>query len=373
MRREILDGGGDASVCEARFVDGLSDEAVEALFTSARDRDYAEIAKELRALQPALTGRRKGHALTREQGVAAIARLRRRFADVAAIDFFGARARDEVDGLLAAAESSVRAPAAASRRARATALDPPPGRTWVTRTGVHIDRIASAWLIRRFIDPEARVQVRPRRRATARKRASSASTCSTPSSPTTATSAPSRCCSRDFGLDDPALRPLAEIVHDIDLKEAKFARPETRGVDHLVAGIAWPHASDEARLARRRAPSSTRSTRTSERGSDDVATSPSRAAAADGPSLAPRAGAVLPPPRHDRLRRPDRARRLHAARPRRASAAGSAARTTRRASRSRSSPPDRSPRSSRSTSAGSRSGAVRRHARRPSPSSCRRS
>jgi hypothetical protein len=54
---------------------------------------------------------------------------------------------------------------------------------------------------------------------------------------------------KEFGLTDPALRALAEIVHDIDLKEAKHGRPETAGVDHLVLGIAWSTAADEERIA----------------------------------------------------------------------------------------------------------------------------
>src|SRR6266446_4955532 len=49
--REIVEGGGDASVCEARFVEGLSDAEVEALFNSAREADYTALAREARALQ----------------------------------------------------------------------------------------------------------------------------------------------------------------------------------------------------------------------------------------------------------------------------------------------------------------------------------
>ena len=52
------------------------------------------------------------------------------------------------------------------------------------------------------------------------------------------------------GLDDVSLIPLAEIVHDIDLKDGKFGRPETGGIASLVAGIAMGHAEDESRLAR---------------------------------------------------------------------------------------------------------------------------
>ena len=52
------------------------------------------------------------------------------------------------------------------------------------------------------------------------------------------------------GLDEPALWAVAEIVHDSDLKESKFGRDETTGIDHLIAGIAMAHADDDSRLAR---------------------------------------------------------------------------------------------------------------------------
>jgi len=52
------------------------------------------------------------------------------------------------------------------------------------------------------------------------------------------------------GLTDPALGPIAEIVHDIDLKDSKFGRQETPGIERLIAGICMAHKDDEARLAR---------------------------------------------------------------------------------------------------------------------------
>jgi hypothetical protein len=50
------------------------------------------------------------------------------------------------------------------------------------------------------------------------------------------------------GLRDSALIPIAEIVHDIDLKDAKFQRPETIGIERLVTGIAMANKDDEVRL-----------------------------------------------------------------------------------------------------------------------------
>jgi len=46
------------------------------------------------------------------------------------------------------------------------------------------------------------------------------------------------------------LTPIAKIVHDIDLKDAKFGRDETIGIERLIAGIAMAHKDDEARLSR---------------------------------------------------------------------------------------------------------------------------
>jgi hypothetical protein len=54
---------------------------------------------------------------------------------------------------------------------------------------------------------------------------------------------------RRFGLQDPALRPLAEMIHDIDLKDGKFARPETPGVERLIEGILLRQTADDPRLA----------------------------------------------------------------------------------------------------------------------------
>ncbi len=245
VRREIVSGGGDASVCEARFVEGLSDASVEALFHAAREADYEALAEEARALQASGSKRGKRAAKSNEQIESALVRLRKRLAEIGAIDFFGANGRDAVDGLLAAIESSLRGP-----RAEAEPDPAPPdvrGRTWVTRTGVHVDRIASAWLIRRFIDPDARFEfVRGHDHPAAPGQlrfdmfegdfTHEGDLCTF------------EVLLRRFGLKDPALARIGQIVHDIDLKDGRFKHAETPGVDHLIAGIAMRHKDDESRL-----------------------------------------------------------------------------------------------------------------------------
>ena len=246
VRREIVAGAGDASVCEARFVEGLSDGSVEALFGTAREADYRALAGEVRTLQAGVQRRGKRSQKPREPVEASLVRLRKRLAEIAEIDFFGAGGRDTVEGLLAAVESSLRPRPAAPRPADAARSDVR-GRTWVTRAGVHIDRIASAWLIRRFIDPEARFAF-----ARGREHAPAAGELRFDMFEGDFTHEGDLCTFevlvRRFGLGERALARIAEIVHDIDLKDGKFKRPETVGVDHLIAGIAMRHEEDESRL-----------------------------------------------------------------------------------------------------------------------------
>ena len=244
VRREIVDGGGDASVCEARFVEGLSDDAVEALFTVARDADYASLAGEGRRLQAAI-GRRKRPREANGPAAAALLRLRKRLGEVAGIDFFGARGRGVVEGLLASIDAALR-PAPDAKALEETPLAEVHGRTWVTRTDVHIDRIASVWLIRRFIDAAAkfkfvRGEYQPEKDELRFDMFEGEFTHE------------GELCTfevllRRFRLEDAALRHIGEIVHDIDLKDAKFARHEAAGIDRLIVGIAMRHESDAARI-----------------------------------------------------------------------------------------------------------------------------
>ena len=102
LLKEILAEGGEALVCEARFIDGLSDAEVRALFDAARDKDYAALAKDAQALAKRLRGR---VAERRSEAKADLARLKERQAEVIAIDFFGAEGRQSVDGLITGIES----------------------------------------------------------------------------------------------------------------------------------------------------------------------------------------------------------------------------------------------------------------------------
>ena len=247
VRREIVGGKGDASVCEARFVEGLSDAAVEALFIAARRADYEALMRDARRLQ---SGRKRGgrRALTTKEGTAAaLLRLRKRLGEVTAIDFFGAPGRGTVEGALAAVDGSLRAKGTDASTDAVIRIGEVRGRTWVTRSGVHVDRIASAWLIHRFIDPKARFRF-----VRGQDHVPEPGELRFDMFEAEFTHEGEMCTfevlRRRFGLEDAALRQIGEIVHDIDLKDARYARSEADGLDSLLAGIAMRHKDDQARL-----------------------------------------------------------------------------------------------------------------------------
>ena len=250
LLREIVEGGGEAAVCEATFVGGLSETQIVALFRTARDADYHQLAEEARRLLETLP--REG-ALREEQRMQLshdLARLTRRFEDSVALDFFAAAGREEVGGLMVNLETRLHQDSARlGEEATSRTPDDLRGRTWVTRAGMQIDRVASAWLICRFIDPDAQFQFVSSRRyrpQSAHVRFDMFEAEFTHDGDR---------CTFEVLLDrvvptDPGLQAIAEIVHDIDLKDDKFQRVEAAGIARLIEGLTTAHKADADRLAR---------------------------------------------------------------------------------------------------------------------------
>ena len=122
------------------------------------------------------------------------------------------------------------------------------GRIWVTRPGVKVDRMASAWFIRRFVDPKARFRfsdpAAARREGDVRFDMVGGDF----------THEEDRCTFETLvgriGLPDKGVRAIAEIVHDLDLKDAKFGRPEAAGVRMMLDGLMARTENDEERIER---------------------------------------------------------------------------------------------------------------------------
>ena len=218
--REIVSEGGAAWLFRANVLGGLSSEQIQASFRRLRDIDYQELVASAAQLDDA--------------------RLHHRFEELKKIDFFGHPSRGQVEAIIADREQR------AEQNAQAM---PDGGRTWVTRRGIKVDRIGSTWLIRRFIDPHAIFRfVDPSvyQHAGFELRfdmyegefTHEGDLC-------TFEVLMSR---NGLGTRYPALVPIAEMIHDIDLKDGRYQRPETVGLSRMLDGIYANFADDEARL-----------------------------------------------------------------------------------------------------------------------------
>ena len=237
---EIEAGGGEATLSVAVFIDTDTDARLLRTFGDARAADYRELVSDAERTLDEM--RRDDRERTRTPEP--VNKLRERLTSVAAIDFFGAPERAEAERAIEAVEAMMEA----SRR---DVPDAPrivqPGRTWVTREGAKVDRIASAWLIRGFIDPAAAFKFVP-----ARGYVPEEGELRFDMFEGEFTHVGDRCTFETllahFEIRDPALEAIAEIVHDIDVKDDRFGRAETAGVASLIRGITRSTSDDSERL-----------------------------------------------------------------------------------------------------------------------------
>jgi hypothetical protein len=245
LKSEIEAAGGQASLFSAETVDRWTSDELVQEFRRSRELDYAEVA---RAVEATLTMARSNRAPRRSRRSAAriIDAFRQRLRAVEAIDFFGSAGGDRVNVLLGDLQQTLAGAAAGSSSPQhASGRAMPAGRTWVTRPRPGIDRMGSAWLIRRFIDPRARFGF-------------------VDQPPVTGDAVPfdmfgvefTHCgewCTFEtlvhaFGIVGAAVERLAAIVHDLDLKDGRFGAAEAAVVGAMVDGLQALYEDDHELL-----------------------------------------------------------------------------------------------------------------------------
>src|SRR5204862_452253 len=235
LAKQIRDYGGDSTLVRAQEIEGLTKDNVISLFNAARDKEYSQLRRSLQSFIP----RRK--KLDTELAAVELERLIRQFRELRQVDFFDSARGHDVAMLLRRAEGPRR-----SRQSEVLDAKQYRGRTWATRPRPEIDRVGSAWLISKFIDPKAKFAF-------------------------TMTPSPGgevihfdmvdaefshhgdRCTFEmlleRFSIDDKALRRIGEMIHDADLEDAKFQRVECVGIDRVLKGWGKTGMSSDEILA----------------------------------------------------------------------------------------------------------------------------
>jgi hypothetical protein len=242
LAQEIQREGGDATLVRVHQIENMTDADVLRIFHEPRDQEYRQLAARYRKLLQALDAKKAGRGVEEE-----LARLTKDHQRIRDIDFFDAPGGAEVRRLEEAIAMRTRRPESAAPEPKTTLdLTKLRGRRWVTRPRPHVDRIASAWLIKRFIDPEATFLF--------------AAPAQFPpdaipfDAPNVELTHHGQDCTfetlvKRTRLRDRRLARLAEIVHEADLRDGKFPHAEARGIDVAVRALLAASPDDHQVLA----------------------------------------------------------------------------------------------------------------------------
>ena len=242
IAKEIVDTGGEATLVRVKDIEGMPYAAVVALFNDARSRDYDELVEPFNLLIKDTKTRKKPPDAFANQ----LQKLRQRFQEIRDIDYFESSRGEDLHRLLQKAESlgpPIKRPETKNR----LRIEDYRSKLWITRPRPEIDRVGSAWLIRKFIDPDAKFVF-----------------ANTPSEAFEAIpydmfevefSHHGDCCTFEtlierFGIRDRAVRRLAELIHDADVEDDKFHRLEGFGVEQIFKGLAKLGLTDDEILSK---------------------------------------------------------------------------------------------------------------------------
>jgi hypothetical protein len=234
LAQQVRDGGGEATLIHATEIEGQTNEELAGMFNEARAKDYDELIGELRQLH------RRRKKLDFEQE---LERIRARLEEIRRVDFFHCPRAFDAEMML----QKFGNPKTKAGKVALLSVRDYRGKVWLTRPRPGIDRCGSAWLIRKFIDAEAKFVFSPdpKRHPTAIPFDMMGVEFSHHGDDCTFETFVKR-----FGIDDKAVRKMAEMVHDADLEDGKFQRHECIGIDRLLNGWARQGMSDEELLAK---------------------------------------------------------------------------------------------------------------------------
>ena len=242
MAKEIVDVGGEATLMRVKDIEGMPYTAVVELFNDARSRDYDELVEPLNSLIKDTKTRKESPESFANQ----LQKLRQHFQEIRDIDYFESSRGEDLHRLFEKAES-LGAPRKRPETKERLRIENYRSKVWITRPRPEIDRVGSAWLIRKFIDPDAKFVF-----------------ANSPSE--TPEAIPydmfevefshhgDRCTFETlierFGIRDRAVRRIAEFIHDADLEDDKFHRLEGFGIEQIFKGFAKQGLTDHEILSK---------------------------------------------------------------------------------------------------------------------------
>jgi hypothetical protein len=226
---------GEASVLQVQAIDDLPSESLQERFREERNPDYSALIRETQQLKRSTPG-----------FPMQLARLKRRLGEIAEIDFFECPLRTKAEEVIYKVENPTTTQGRV-RKGKVSKMDYQ-NRVWITRPRPGIDRVSSAWLIKRFIDSKATFLFDndPARHPKAVPFDMYQSS---------GFGHEGENCTFEmlcfhFGITDKKARLIGQAIHDADLDEEKFGRTEGITINHILNGWAKQGIPDDELLHR---------------------------------------------------------------------------------------------------------------------------
>lgn len=240
---EVISLKGEGSFVRAGKIETIDNQQIIRLFNQQRETDYQHILKEFDEIERKITSTRIGGASQDKKNITnQIRKCQRDFEDIRKIDFFiskrgvevGRRLEKIVETLNGLSGTGIEKHSGTIAPAR---IEDYQHKTWATRKRPFVDRFASAWLIKKFLDENASFAFIDEKDVDNMDKDVIPFDIRGGRFTHTGDLCTFEVLMKSFSLKDKTLKKIAEIVHELDLKDDKYRNPEAKGIEDILSGI----------------------------------------------------------------------------------------------------------------------------------------
>lgn len=253
---EVTSMGGEGTFVKTHNVETMKNDNITDLFNHQRGKDYRSIEKSLEEIEQKLNSIKKG---TRTQDYRKLPeqlnKLIKEFEEVRKIDFFKSRTGDILNKRLKMISEEIKGISGADLKRHNTSIaqkntNDYQGKKWVTRKRPFVDRMSSAWLIKKFADRDAEFRFIDEKDMEGLDKSYISFDIRDGEFTHIGDNCTFEVLTKAFGIKDPAVRKMAEVVHELDIKDDKFRNPESKGIEEILSGIKKTSKDDSDALAK---------------------------------------------------------------------------------------------------------------------------
>jgi len=240
---EVISMGGEGAFVKIEKVETANDSKIIHLFNEQMGRDYRRIEKRLEEIGRKIDSGKTGGGFPSKRTLSEyFNRLMREFEEIRKIDFFSSKMGDDIKKRMKIMESEIKKIAGPNMKKQhvviiSKSLEDYKRKIWVTRKNPFVDRTASAWLIKRFVDEKAVFRFIEEKEMENLDKNMILFDAMGGEFTHVGDMCTFEVILKSFSLKSKELKRIAELVHELDVKDGKYKCPEANGIEEILTGI----------------------------------------------------------------------------------------------------------------------------------------